>query len=382
MRKDRLQDDQMNKVEFGLPLGLWLRVRARIRQAGAWEMPAGAGVMDDRMVECWPNTESDLHVLDVTEVYTPSSDLNLLGTFIHVFAGERTPTDEEVADFYGEHGPLLDSVTVDGQSVAAWTLRLEEEDQRRLSEEARRGLCEPLWWVRERALEVRLTYDLYVALKEDKVSSLRALLGGVPEGKRILSMYMLAGSIMRDLVSEQEVGRGDNLSTHEGVVRRPAGSFALDFLAVGTEPTQSPLRPLTEDECRHWARSLLAGQLNAAERRTRREWTPIDDFLPQASAKGEPAGAGPSGGLGLVWGCRFDSLTTAIYLQIAHLAQRNIALRQCLGCQRLFYSRRRNHRYCDAYCGDAARQRNYYDEHVRKAKGRLNRRRRSAKTKG
>jgi hypothetical protein len=345
-------------------------------------MPAGAGVMDNRVVECWRTLESDVPMLDATELYSPSSDFDLLGRFIQVFAGEQAPADEAVIEFDGRYGPLLESVTVDGKRVAAWTRRLEEQDQLKLSEEARSGLCEPLWWVRERALEVHLTYDLYAALQGDKISSLRALLGGVPAGKRILSMYILAGRIMRDLVGEEEVGKGEDRSRHEGIVRRAPGSFAWDSFAVGEQPAESALRALTDDECRYWARTLLAGQLNLAERGTRREWTPTDYFLPQAWAKGEPDGAEPSGGLGLVWGCRFESLTAAIYLQIAHLAQRNITLRQCPGCQRLFYSRRRNQLYCDAYCGNAARQRAHYAENPKKAKRRVNRRRRGATKRG
>jgi len=365
----------------GLPLGLWPQVRARVRTAQEWELPAGAGVRDDRVVEFWQATGSGLHILDDSGLYSPLREPDLLGKFTHVFAGQRLPTDKAVVDFYAQYGPLQEFVIIDDQRLPIWTQRLDPQDQERLSAEARHGLIEPLWWVREQALELRLTYDLYVALKERRTASLRALLGDLPSGKRILSMYILAGRLMRDLVEEQEVGRGENLSRQEGVVRRPAGSFAMESQPSGAGAPPPRLRPLTEEEARYWGRMVLTSQLNAAEERSIRRWVPQEQILPQAySRRGEPDGGAPEDSLELVRVRGFSGLTTALYLQLGDLLERDAVLRHCPGCQRLFYPARSDQIYCDARCGDAARQRVHYAERKEGRRKPVGSRRRSRKT--
>ena len=62
----------------------------------------------------------------------------------------------------------------------------------------------------------------------------------------------------------------------------------------------------------------------------------------------------------------FHGLDTALHLQLGELVARDLALPHCIGCQRLFYPRRTDQRYCTAACGDATRQRGYYRQQKRK----------------
>lgn len=346
-------------VDRDIPLGIWPQVEATIRLAEEWELSGATGVADTRVVEFYRTTDSGMHVIHDTGCYSPLREPDLLGDFIHVFAGSQPPSDRAVISFYRRYGPMRDQVTVDGELIPAWAAGLEPAVRQSMTAVARLGLCEPLWWVRELANEVRLTYGLYDALREGRSRAVRMLLGGVPAGKRIVGVGMLAGRIVRDVTAAPEPGTED--STPEArAARRSAGSVSLDLLPAGGESTTGE-RPLDEAEARHWGLTLLAAQLNRAERKTRREWIPRNQLLPQVWGKGEPVKV-KVGKPALVWTCRFEGLSTAIYLQIAGLAQRSIGLRQCPGCQRLFYSLRHNRRYCDKYCGDAARQRKYYRE--------------------
>jgi len=274
------------------------------------------------------------------------------------------PAEKAVIAFYARYGPLHEFIEVgDDEWQPAWTQRLEPQHQARLSAEARDGLVEPLWWVREQAQEVRLTYDLYAALKERDMGSLRALLGDLPRGKRIVGMYILAGRLMRDLIDEREFARGPNLSEQEGVTRYKPGSFSWESRPVRGGLRLPRLRPMTDDEARHWATMVLAYQLNAAEQRSYRRWVDRSQLLPQAySCPEEPKGSAPERGMDLVRVRVFYGLTTAIYLQLGELTERDTVLRHCRGCQRLFHPSRRDQIYCDANCGDATRLREQYAE--------------------
>ena len=326
------------------PSGWCWRVRARIRPAKPFELPPG--VSDTRMVQFSTTTESGMQIIDYVAFYDPMPDLDLIGVFIHIFA-DHQPSDTQVIDFYDRYGPLSHHETVDGESLPAWVWRLQPEDREKLSTEARFGQCEPLWWVRERAMELRLSYDLWAALRQYNVPALRALLGGVPEGKVLTGIAIVAGRVVHTVVDEKDVGRGQ------------AGSFSLESHAANA--AAGSIRPLTDDECRLWGRRALAAQLNVGESRTKREWAARDDLFIQASSR-EP----PKGTPDLVRVTGFHGLDTALHLQLAELVDRDLILRQCIGCQRLFYPRRTDQRYCTAACGDATRQRGYYRQQKRR----------------
>jgi hypothetical protein len=356
-----MSDESLEQADR--PEGMWPRVRAHVRPAQEWELPAGAGVRDQRVVEFWHESGSRHHMVDDIGWYAPLQAPDLLGKFTHVFAGPQSPKDKAVISFYAQYGPLQEFVIVDARRLPAWTQRLEPQHQERLSSEARNGLLEPLWWVREKAQEARLTYDLYAGLRERDIASLRAMLGDVPSGKRIISIYILAGQVMRDLVDERDMEQGPNLSQQEGVVRRAAGSFSWDSRSVGEGGQLPSLRPMTEEEATYWAKRVLADQLNAAEQRSFRRWVAPDELLRQThSREEEPKGAAPEDRLELMRMRAFNGLMTAIYLQIADLLERGAMLRHCPGCQRLYYPARSDQIYCDVRCGEATRQRQHYAE--------------------
>jgi hypothetical protein len=257
---------------------------------------------------------------------------------MHLFGREQAPSDDEVVAFYRRYGPLGGPADADGgQPVPAWTARLAPEDRERLPMEVLRFACEPLWWVREQARELRLTYDLYVGLRADDLPSLRRLLGGAPVGKRIDGIHILQGQLFRDVAD----------------VQVPSG--ATPDPGVGRQLAE--LEPMSGKDCRRWAAALVARQLTRAEARVARSWEM--DW----STDVPPTPPGPDSGgeeLDVVRVLHCLDLMAAAYLHLGELVQQRAALRQCPGCSRLFYPGRANKQYCSAACGDATRQRTYY----------------------
>ena len=76
--------------------------------------------------------------------------------------------------------------------------------------------------------------------------------------------------------------------------------------------------------------------------------------------RSEPDGSPRAGTAGLVRVRSVRSLLGALYVQLGELVGAGAILRQCPGCNRLFYPGRSDQEYCDRRCGDAARQRIYY----------------------
>jgi len=341
-----------------VPLGLWPKVRARVRQARPWEMPGDVRATDRRMVEFWKTERGGwkgkgVSMLDLVGLYPPLREPDLLGEFIHLFGSDRPASERKVLEFYGRYGPLWEYATAEDERIPAWMLRLKPGLRAKLQPEARAGYCEPLWWLEEKARELRLTYDLYVALKEDRPESLRAILGAAPEGKVVVGAYIVVGQIVRDLVDEEAKGP------------RKAGSFSIE-----PEPpmgsSQCQLRPFTDDEARHWGRVVLIGQLNAAEARSSRRWFAREEILAHAySQEGESDACSEVAPPDLVRVRTFEGLTTAFYLQIADLVERDAPLKCCTGCGRLFHPTRSDQVYCDARCGDATRRRTRYSARKR-----------------
>jgi len=359
-----------------VPLGLWPRVRARIRAAEEWEMPTGAAVRDRRMVDFWRTERGGwkgrgVPMLDVIDLYSPLRELDLLGRFIHLFTSQRPVTDKKIVGFYAVFGPAWEFVTADGERLAAWVQRLDPDVRKRLPSPIRLGYSEPMWWLEEKAQELRLTYDVYAALKDDAPELLRAILGGVPQGKAIMDIYIAGGMVMRALVDERNKGG------------RKAGSFSAEIAPAQEAPVGRAMRALTDDEARHWGRVVLTSQLNTAEARSSRRWVARKDILRAAfSEDGEPVGAAPGSKLNLVRVRGCEGLTTALYLHIADLIQQEAVLKHCPGCRRLFYRDRSDQIYCDPRCGDAARQRLRYAEYIRgKHRDTLKRRSRRADNK-
>ena len=313
-------------------------VQARIRRLREGEAPASGAVDDHRMVEYFKG-EGNAALPDQIDpsLYQPLEERELLTTVMHLFGREQSPSDDEVVAFYRRYGPLAGVADTDEGPLPSWAARLRPADRERLPMEAIRFACEPLWWVREQARELRLTYDLYLGLRDNDLPSLRRLLGGVPAGKRIADIYIVEGQLFRDVVDEKgpPSAEGD------------PGS--------GGEPAE--LEPMSGKYCRLWAAALVARQLAKAEAHVGRSWQaswPID--APPRSP--EPDSGGED--LEVVRVVRVHDLMAAVYLQLGELVQQRAVLRQCPGCGRLFYPGRANKQYCSAACGDATRQRTYY----------------------
>jgi len=338
-----------DRNERELASGLWPRVHARIRPLHDWERAADADPQEQRMVEFYRHRTEMVEVAD-TDWYSPLRARDLLGEFMHLFGGEVEATDEKVIDFYARYGPLRERVQQKGASFPTWALRLETEAQEQLSTEARLLLCEPLWWLRERARELRLTYDLYRALKEDRLSFVRTLIGGIPEGKRLIGVSILGGRVIREVTDDDG---------------RKVGSFSIEYLPADEDAEadrkQQALRPLSDDECVGWGNDLLAYQLNIGEQRSARRWSRVI-FTPGPARLGGPDGEPPTGASRLVRSRATRDLVGAMYLQLGELVEKDALMSQCEGCRRLFFPKRTDQRFCDSRCGDAARQRAYYAE--------------------
>jgi len=297
----------------------------------------------------------DMIDLAYTEWHSPLRERDLVGEFMHLFGGEVEATDAKAIDFYARYGPLRERVIREGSEFPTWALRLEPEAQGQLSAEARVLMCEPLWWLRERARELRLTYDLYRALKEDRLSFVRALVGGIPQGKQLIGLSITGGRVIRDVTDDDG---------------RKVGSFSIEQLPAGEEEKadgeEQSRRPLSDDECIGWGNDLLATQLSIGEQRSARRWSRVI-FSSGPARRGGPDGEPPTGALRLVRSRSARDLLAAMYLQLGELVNESALMRQCGGCRRLFFPKRVDQRFCDSRCGDAARQRAYYAESKGKA---------------
>jgi hypothetical protein len=313
-------------------------VRARIRPLREGEAPASGAVDERRMVEYFEEEDNTAAPDQIgLSLYHPLQERDLLPTVLHLFGREQPPSDEEVVAFYGRYGPVAGAESVDGALLPAWAARVAPVRREQLPVEVIRFACEPLWWVREQAREVRLTYYLYLGLRDNDLPSLRRLLGGVPAGRRIDEIYLLHGQLFRDVVDLQP-------ATHaEGDARS------------APEPTE--LAPMSGKQCRLWAATLVARQLTDAERRVVRGWEMTWSVDP-SPATSDPDAGGED--LEVTRVVRCHDLMAAVYLHLGELVQAGAALRQCPGCGKLFYSGRADKRYCSPTCGDATRQRTYY----------------------
>jgi len=333
--------------EAELASGLWPRVHARIRPLHEWELPSDADPRDQRMVEFSRHSGGMVGLAD-TEWYSPLRERDLVGEFMHLF-GEGDADDEQVIHFYARYGPLRERVMRDGWAFPAWGMRLENEAQGQLPSEARTLLCEPLWWLRERARELRLTYDLYRALRENRVAFVRALIGGIPPGKMLIGLSISGGRVIRDVTDDDG---------------RKVSSFSIEQFPAseeGEENGEQRLRQLNDGECIGWGNDLLASQLSIGEQRSVRRWSRVL-VTPGRPRRGGPDGEPPPGALRLVRARSPRDLLGAMYLQLGELAEDHALMRQCEGCERLFFPGRSDQRFCDSSCGDAARQRAYYAE--------------------
>jgi len=341
------------RYEAELASGLWPRVQARIRPLHEWERPPDADPRDQRMVEFFRHRGGTMELTD-TEWYSPLRERDLVGEFMHLFGGEIEATDEKVIDFYARYGLLRERVRRDGGIFPTWGLRLESRAQEQLPSEATALLCEPLWWLRERARELRLTYDLYRALKENRVAFVRALTGGIPQGKKLVGLSIDGGRVIRDVTDDDG---------------RKVGSFSIEQLPAGEEGEENEgqqLRQLDDDECVGWGNDLLAAQLNIGEQRSVRRWSRLL-LVSGPAGRGGPDGDPPEQAMLLVRSRAARDLLGAMYLQLGELADEASAMRQCDGCRRFFFPKRIDQRFCDSHCGDAARQRAYYAERKAKA---------------
>jgi hypothetical protein len=286
--------------------------------------------------------------------------------FLHLFGGQRAAPEKEVEQFYARYGCLHEQVKIEGKEVPAWVERLAPEDRKQLSSEARTSLCEPIWWLQERARDLRLTYELYLALKERRTAALRAMLGGVPEGKRIMGMGITRGTVIRT-VTDDEPGRKVGSFSLETDAAEESGGNSTDDPARAVIRARS-LRPLGEEECRYWAGLLLASQLSIGEEGSKRRWSPYVPISESLTPKEQRTlGQPTAGSVGLVRYLSSENLLAAMCVQLGEVVYNDTVLRQCPGCNRLFYRRHGKQSYCSPSCGDAARQRGYYQEAKDKA---------------
>jgi len=327
------------------PLGLWFQVECELRPLRPEEFPAAGSVDDDRMVVFAEESAGGMTVPRWRGLYAPLAALALTPDFIRLFADPGRPRAARVREFYATYGPLRETTLVQGTVVPAWANRLAPEAQRALSPEARLLLCEPLWWVKRRARELRLVYDLYLALRADDPQGLRSLLPSVPQGVRLVGLAIEDGRITPYVADEGPAPKGR---------RSRAGSVALGR-AEEVLPAGTPLRPLSDEECRSWGRQLLAGELSKGERRSQLDWY-VEDLSAQGASHPDLA----SGVMGLVRTRRFDDLTAAMYVQLAEMMARGEVFSTCPGCGGPFHPLHGRQKYCHPRCGDADRQRRVY----------------------
>ena len=317
-----------------LPFGCWFTMQARIRPLEPHEQPPGVVAYDQRMVEFYGESE-EMIVPNWSGFSFPMGEPQLAADFMRIFAGDALPSDEQVIGFYQRHGPLREQVQVGAETIPVWVLRLAPEGQRALKRKPEVFFCEPLWWVRERAQEIKTVHTLYRALKEDDMAALKAVFPRVPAGREIVAIELLRGKVSLSFETP----------TSEAGGRRPSSS----------------VRRVTEAETRRWGNLLLARQLEFGERESARHWTVPDSVL---RPRLHPARAGEEGSPVKVQLSRsFSSLTGAMYCALGAMVEQGLVMRQCPQCDALFYPTHGNQHFCRTECGNVHRQRRFTREH-------------------
>ena len=314
--------------------GSWFRSKAVISSGSNIETFGGRDrlVADDRVVDI--SRQSEEFILPTyLEAYSPIADPQLLGDFVELFALPRIPADQDIVAFYARYGRLGDQ---------GWMDTLSEADRRRLPEAARSGWREPAWFLREAATELSIYSALYWALCDSRIDVIRQILGKAPSTGQLVQVMIPAGEVKKPWVSPEEQ-------------KQRVTSFGY------WEPSGAdPGREFSLEECLHHARGLLWAQLNAREARAHRQWTHPRQLPQEASkrARGRAGRAEPNplaGSRTVV----FDSLLTAMYLQLSEAAEASRLLRRCGACQRFFYPDRPNQFYCRTRCSNAYRRRQF-----------------------
>jgi hypothetical protein len=313
-------------------------VSARVTPGDTLETVGGIETMfqDPRVVD-FSRVSAGLSVRAITTSYAPMVDVSVLGEFVRTFGRGHVPTEEEIVGFYGRYGNLGDE---------GWVQRLPDYERERLPRETRLGLREPLWYSRELGTEIEFHCELYRGLREEDADLLREEIGPVPAMGRLVDMDLLAGRLVKRWESPEDSRRG-------------VGPFGEWFPSEG-----DPGRPMTDEEGTQWARVLLLAQLNRYEERAHREWTAPAE-LSVSGERGRPPHIAQSNLLlSAVRTLRFDSLITALYLQLSDAVASQALLRRCRHCDRLFFPPRGNAYYCAPQCSNAQRQRRFQEQHA------------------
>jgi hypothetical protein len=322
-----------------VPHTTWYRVEPRVLRGNMLETFGGVDrpVADNRVVE-FAREAGELVIPTFTTSYSPADDPDLLGNFLATFASPQAPTDEQVLDFYRQYGKLGDET---------WQERLSKQEREELPRRAQHGLREPVWYTRELAVELQLYGQLYWGLAEGRPELIREVVGPAPSFGLLVEVMVLGGEVRKPWMSEEES-------------RQRVGSFG-DW----SPSAEDPGREFTAEECLELARSLLAARLNAYEARSHRQWgqpaQPSPREMLQSRRRTKPVSQNPL--LGRVRTVAFDSLITALYLQLSDGAERGRLLRRCQGCQRFFWPDRPNQDYCKTRCANAYRRRQFTRRH-------------------
>jgi len=200
---------------------------------------------------------------------------------------------------------------------------------------------EPVWWLQERADELRFILKLYRSLAANDVRSLRGLLGKAQSGHEVAGFAVRLGD------SGYQLWTGAGLRV--GEVEEPLsqfGTFGYRLIHFPRSPSaQRPprraWRALTPLEARQSAQDIIADLVNLRLARVRRiafpsagaELTPLNPFVGQ-------------------WAC--ETLLEAMYVHILAIITGESRLRRCGACGSLFGVPRletgRPKQYCDRRC--------------------------------
>ena len=313
----------------------WPRVRATIQVGNLPETSGGLnGPFQDERVVDFSVVRGGHLIKAATTAYSPMLDILPLNEFLRVFGPGRCTASDEIVEFYATFGNIGD---------ASWLVGAWEGGQDKLPEGAKRGLREPVWWVRKLAAELELCCDLYRGLREDDPDMLRDLLGRVPISGLMVEMALRSGRVCKVWADEEDL-------------KRKVGSIAGEW----TESKATPGRPMTDDEARGYACGVLRERLNHYEGHAARRWVdrtelPLSAGNPDHTALAKRENPVISGYRTVV----FDSLITALYLQLSDRIAEGGLLRRCRTCDGFYFSRRPNMHYCSTRCSNAHRRREF-----------------------
>jgi len=303
------------------------------RVRSPYDFAQGVSGAVDRRVVVFLDSEGNIDAARFRGGYDPTTKPDLLRRFVDLDFSQ----DSEIVRFYEDFGPL---------GIP------DQDDLRPYGHREWRSLGgEPVWWLKQKAAELRALMELYYGLQTRSTRRLRRLLGPV---------YMLEVGLpapspdawVEDYMYRAGAGLPPSDSGFCPSLPRPADARGNGFLVP--QRMAGRVARLTGRECTKWASYLVSSWVNRHLESVRRV-VGIPQPEPWRTKDAERA-ARP---FVPRWHCH--RLLDALYVHFYDIITGNGELRRCLNCSDLYpvpvVQRGRPKKYCTRRCQNAANKR-------------------------